>query len=158
MYRRYSNVSEGMVSVSHRTRNRIKDLVILLLVAAVAALCIIGIPAVRKGQDARSLYIQRMRSECDEALRLSSALSRNAGASSASTLAKVRSNLVSIRTINSLAVSQGMGELVDSNSLQDLQDSIDRYLDFLTTGMDTGEYQTNLQNALTDLQYLLNHL
>ena len=32
------------------------------------------------------------------------------------------------------------------------------YLDFLTTGMDTGEYQTNLQNALTDLQYLLNHL
>ena len=33
-----------------------------------------------------------------------------------------------------------------------IQSSIDNYLAFLTTGMDTGEYQTNLQNSLNELQ------
>ena len=42
--------------------------------------------------------------------------------------------------------------------LSTLQSSIDNYLAFLTTGMDTGEYQTNLQTALEELQEMLNVL
>ena len=44
------------------------------------------------------------------------------------------------------------------STLEVLMDTIDQYLDFLTTGMDTGEYQTNLQNLLADLQILLDGL
>ena len=139
MYRRYSNVSDGAVMMTRRKRDLVKNLVILLLCAAVAALCIIGLPAVRKGQETRSLYIQRMRSECDEAVRLTSTLSRNAAASSAATLANIRSNLTAIRTVNNLSIGQGNGELVPGSTLEVLMDTIDQYLDFLTTGMDTGE-------------------
>ena len=39
-----------------------------------------------------------------------------------------------------------------------MQASIDNYLQFLTTGMDTGEYQTNLQNSLAALQVQINLL
>ena len=42
--------------------------------------------------------------------------------------------------------------------LTSMQASIDNYLQFLTTGMDTGEYQTNLQNALDALQIQINLL
>ena len=34
----------------------------------------------------------------------------------------------------------------------------DNYLTFITTGMDTGEYQTNLQNSLAALQEKVNAL
>ena len=39
-----------------------------------------------------------------------------------------------------------------------LQNTVDRYLEYLTTGMDTGEYQTSLQSALEELQEILSTL
>ena len=39
-----------------------------------------------------------------------------------------------------------------------LQNNVDRYLTYLTTGMDTGEYQTGLQTSLEELQETLNAL
>ncbi len=39
-----------------------------------------------------------------------------------------------------------------------LQNTVDRYLTYLTTGMDTGEYQTTLQTALEELQEELSTL
>ena len=158
MYRRYSQVNDHAMPLSQIKRNRIKNAVILVLIAGIAALTVIAVPALQADREERVLYIRRMQSEWDEAIRQTSTLSRNGGADSASLLARIRSNLYAIRTINNLSINQGSGELISENRIVDLQNTVDRYLTFLTTGMDTGEYQTNLQNALTELQGLINSL
>ena len=158
MYRRYSQANGNGLSISQLKRSRLKDLIILLLVAALAASLFFGIPAMQERGRLRSLYIQRVRSECDEAIRQTSTLSRNAGADSASLLARIRSNLYAIRMVSSLSGSQGTGQLVSEDQVLTLQNTVDRYLTYLTTGMETGEYQTNLQTALEELQATLNEL
>ena len=100
------------------------------------------------------MFIQRMQNEISTATRLSTSLSRNAGASSAAILAQIRSNIYAISAANELLVGMegAAGRLISEEQLTSLQSAIDNYLAFLTTGMDTGEYQTNLQNSLNELQ------
>ncbi len=160
MYRRYSQVNEPVVPVSQQRRNTAKNVIILALLAAVIALAVIAYPAVQSRSATRSLYVQRMQNEISTAVRLTTTLSRNAGASSAAILAQIRSNIYSIIATNemSVALDGASGRLVQEEELVALQSSIDNYLTFLTTGMDTGEYQTNLQNALEALQLKINAL
>ena len=158
MYRRYSQGNPGGVSISQMKRSRLKDLIILVLAALLIASLVIGIPALQRGNGTRSIYIQRIQTECDEAIRQTSTLSRNAGADSASILARIRSNLYAIRMVSGLNASQGGGELVSEDRILTLQNTVDRYLTYLTTGMDTGEYQTSLQSALEELQEILSTL
>ena len=152
MYRRYSQTNGNAASVSQLKRSRLKDLLILALTGLLIASLVIGIPALQKNDTTRSVYIQRIQAECDEAVRLTSTLSRNAGADSASILARIRSNLYSIRMISSLNIAQGGGELVSEDQVLTLQNTVDRYLNYLTTGMNTGEYQTTLQTGVEELQ------
>ena len=158
MYRRYSQTNAGGVTMSQIKHNRIRDLLILVLAGLLIAALALGIPAMQKQNDTRSLYIQRIQAECDDAIRQSSSLSRNAGADSASILAKIRSSLYAIRMISNLNSAEGGGILVDDDRIMTLQNTVDRYLTYLTTGMDTGEYQTSLQTALEELQETLNEL
>ena len=158
MYRRYSQGNPGGVSISQMKRSRLKDLIILVLAALLIAGAVFCIPLLQKQDASRTIYIQRMQSECDDALRQTSSLSRNAGADSAAILARIRSNLYAIRMISSLNTAEGGGVLVDDERIMTLTNTVDRYLTYLTTGMDTGEYQTNLQIALEELQAELNEL
>ena len=160
MYRRYSQVNEPAMPVSQTRRNLIKNILILLLIVALAVSIAVGMPAVQSKSASRSLFIQRMQNEIATAVRLTTSLSRNAGASSAAILAQIRSNIYAIITINQLSIGMegASGRLVAEESLSSLQSSIDNYLQFLTTGMDTGEYQTNLQNSLEELQLQINAL
>ena len=154
MYRRYSQVNQPSVSMGQVRRNRIKNILILLLVAALAAVTWVAVPAVRSRGAARALYIQRMQNEIATSVRLATSLSRNAGANSAAILAQIRSNIYAIGIINEISIGQegSGGGLLPEERMTSIQSSIDNYLAFLTTGMDTGEYQTNLQNSLNDLQ------
>ena len=158
MYRRYSQVNDGSMPLSQINRNRIKNILILVLAAAVAALLVISLPLLKSRDSNRSLYIQQMQKECREALADSSTLSRTAGADSSSTLSRVRSNIHAIRTINSLSNSEGNGQLVADEMLQNMQNMVDKHLTYLTTGMDTGEYTTSLQTSLSGLQEILQTL
>ena len=158
MYRRYSQTNAGGISMSQIKHNRIRDLLILVLAGLLIAALVLGIPAMQKQSNTRSLYIQRIQAECDDAIRQTSALSRNAGADSASILAKIRSSLYAIRMISNLNNAEGGGVLVDDDRIMTLQNTVDRYLTYLTTGMDTGEYQTTLQTALEELQITLSTL
>ena len=160
MYRRYSQVNETGMPVSQMRRNRIKNIVILILLAAVVTMTVIALPALQSRQSARGLIIQRMQNEIATAVRLTTSLSRNAGASSAAPLAQIRSNIYAIITANDLSVGMegATGRLIPEEDLSTMQASIDNYLQFLTTGMDTGEYQTNLQNSLAALQVQINLL
>ena len=49
-------------------------------------------------------------------------------------------------------MAQGDGELVSEDQVLTLQNMVDRYLNYLTTGMNTGEYQTTLQTGMDELQ------
>lgn len=160
MYRRYSQVNETVMPVSQQRRNWIKNIIILVLLAAVITVSAIALPAVQSRSGARSLFIQRMQNEISTAARLTTSLSRNAGASSAAILAQVRSNIYAISAANEMSIGMegASGRLLQEDQLTSLLSSIDNYLAFLTTGMDTGEYQTNLQNTLDALQLQINAL
>ncbi len=158
MYRRYTQSDRGTLSHSQVNRNRLKNAVIVLLVLAIAGLLVIGIPAMRSRGEEHTLFLQRIRSECDEAIRQTMTLSRNAGADSAAILARIRSNVYAIRTVNALNTSAGYRMLLSDSDLLSLQEMIDRYLSYITTGMDTGEYQTNLQTSLETLKNLTDSL
>ena len=157
MYRRYSQMGDGGMPLSQVNRNRIKNIIILLLVIAVAVLLVISLPMLKDRDNNRALYIQTVQKECKEAYSDASMLSRTAGADSPAILSRIRSNIHTIRTVNNLSTSGG-SRLVEDERLLTLQNMVDKYLQYLTTGMDTGEYTTNLQNALQELQDILNIL
>ena len=158
MYRRYSQTNGNTASLSQMKRSRMKDMLIIALIALLAASLVIGIPAIQKNRETRSIYIRRIQTECDEAIRQTATLSRNAGADSASILARIRSNLYAIQVISNMNTSQRNGALISEDRILTLQNTVDRYLTYLTTGMDTGEYQTALQNALEELRETLNNM
>ena len=152
MYRRYYQANGNGASLTQMKRSRLKDLLILVLAGLLIVSLVIGVPLLQKTNSTRSAYSQRIQAECDEANRLTSTLSRNAGADSASILARIRSCLYSIRVISGLNMAQGDGELVSEDQVLTLQNMVDRYLNYLTTGMNTGEYQTTLQTGMEELQ------
>ena len=158
MYRRYSQVGDGSMPLSQINRNRIKNILLLLLTAAVAALLIISIPLMKSKENIRIQYIQQMQRECQEAYSDTSTLSRTAGADSAAILSRVRSNVHTIRIINNLSGTEGARPLMEDEQLLTIQNTVDRYLAFLTTGMNTGEQTTSLQTALSELQAVINAL
>ena len=100
MYRRYSQRNGDGLSLTQMKRNRIKDIVILLLIAAVIAMAVFLVPALREKSEERETYIHRFQVEAEEASRLTTSLSRTAGADSAAILAKIRSNIYAIKKLN----------------------------------------------------------
>ena len=154
MYRRYSQMGDGSMPLSQVNRNRIKNILILLLLIALAVLLVISLPLMKSRDDNRANYIQQIQKECKEANNETNALSRTAGADSAAILSRIRSNVHAIRAINSLGGAEG-NRLLEDERLLTLQNMVDQYLQYLTTGMDTGGYTTNLQNSLAELQELL---
>lgn len=157
MYRRYTSGSVAGMSIDQKKTVRNRNIVILILVLIIVVLCILGIPALRTKSDNHTLFMQRMRSECDEAVRLTNTLSRNAGADSAGLLARIRSNIYAMDVINTLSVNQdgAAGAMVDSTQLTSIINIIDQYQSVLITGMATGEQQTNLLNELDAVNTIL---
>ena len=158
MYRRYSQVGDGSMPLSQVNRNRIKNILIMLLLIALAVLLVISLPLMKSRDDNRANYIQQIQKECKEAYNETNALSRTAGADSAAILSRVRSNIHAVRIINNLSGADGGRMLLEDERLLTLQNMVDQYLQYLTTGMDTGGKTTNLQTALIELQDIVSVL
>ncbi len=160
MYRRYSQVNNNTVPVNQVRRNRIKNILILFLLAALIALSVFSFPALQSRNRARELFIQRMQNEIFSAVDLVDSLSNNGRADSAATLAKIRSNIYAIRTINDLSIAEGGTEqrLLAEETLSTIQSDVDNFLNFLTTGMDTGTYRMSLQEKLKKLMTTISEL
>ena len=158
MYRRYSQVGDGAMPLSQVNRNRIKNIIILLLIVALTVLLIISLPLIRNKGNVRTQYIQQLRRECQEAYNNTQTLSRTAGADSAAILASVRSNIHAMRVVNNLSGAGGNGYLVDDGRLSSLISTVEEYLGILTTGMETGQYVTSLSTSLADLQAAISNL
>ena len=158
MYRRYSQVGDGAMPLSQVNRNRIKNIIILLLIVALTVLLIISLPLIRNKGNVRTQYIQQLRRECQEAYNNTQTLSRTAGADSAEILASVRSNIHAMRVVNNLSGAGGNGYLVDDGRLSSLISTVEEYLGILTTGMETGQYVTSLSTNLADMQAAISNL
>lgn len=158
MYRRYSQRNGDGLSLTQMKRNRIKDIVILLLAAAVIAMAVFMIPTIKGQNEEREIYIHRFQMEAEEASRQTNSLSRTAGADSASILAKIRSNIYAVKKLNEHYSSQHGAPLLAEADLQEMVNMVDRYLAALTTGITTGTYQTDLQATIDQLVEVLGTL
>ncbi len=146
------------ISVSPQARERFKTILIVLLLAAVVALAVAGVPAMRFRSEMRSIYLQRIRSECSSALTQASSLSRTAGASTSSRLAQIRSCIYGMQTLSQMSVAASAGAIISEDWFRALYDTIDQYNTLLITGMTTSDLQTSLYNSLSVLQEQLSAL
>ncbi|MGN0747127.1 MAG: hypothetical protein ACI4ML_10665 [Aristaeellaceae bacterium] len=159
MYQHYmSRKGSSMQPGGNTLFNRIRTALILVLLAAVILLAIFGGRAMSFEAETRSTFVHRMQTECNDALSLTTALSRTAGASSSATLGKIRSHVYAMDTINQLNVGLGGNYLISNDTFTSLYAIIDDYSNRLITGMVTGDSQTALANALTSLQETVAYL
>ncbi|MDO4484838.1 MAG: hypothetical protein Q4C54_10585 [Clostridia bacterium] len=156
MYR-YSNNRPMGSTGEPRLKERIKTVVIILLLAALVVLGTVSIPGMRYKQEANELFVHRIQVECGEALNYSTGLSRTAGASTSSILANIRSRVYAMETINALSVGMdgAAGYIIQEEWFRTLYDILDQYNNRIVTGMTTGDQATSLQNSL---QMLYNQL
>ena len=153
MYQHYmSRKGSSMQSGGNTMFNRLRNALILVLLAAVILLAIFGGRAISFEAETRSTFVHRMQTECNDAVSLVTALSRTAGASSSATLGKIRSHVYAMDTINQLNVGLGGDYLISNDTFPSLYAIIDDYFNRLITGVVTGDSQTALANALTSLQ------
>lgn len=159
MYQHYmSRKGSSMQPSSNSLLNRVRTALILVLLAAVILLAIFGGRAISFAAETRSTFVHRMQTECNDAVSLVTALSRTAGASSSSTLGKIRSHVYAMDTINQLNVGLGGDYLISNDTFTSLYAIIDDYFNRLITGVVTGDSQTALANALTTLQQTVAYL
>ena len=159
MYQHYmSRKGSSMQTGGNTMFSRVRNALILVLLAAVILLAIFGGRAISFEAETRSTFIHRMQTECNDAVSLATALSRTAGASSSATLGKIRSHVYAMDTINQLNVGLGGDYLISNDTFTSLYAIIDDYFNRLITGVVTGDSQTALANALTSLQQTIAYL
>ena len=159
MYQRSTSRSGSSMQTGGNTlMNRIRTAVTLVLLIAVIVLAIFGGRAMSYQAEAHTTYVRRIQTECNDALSLTTALSRTAGASSSATLGKIRSYVYAMDTINQLSMGLDGKYLVSTDVFTNLYSIIDDYYNRLITGMVTSDQQTELTNALTVLVDTLSHL
>lgn len=158
MYRRYSQVGDGSMPLSQVNRNRIKNIVIFVLIVALVVMTVISLPLMTRQNETHSLYINLIQRECREAYENSRTLSRTSGSDLAANLSRIRCNIYSIRTINNLS-SSSSGLLVEEERLLTIQNTVDRYLENSNAGgQSTGELSSSLQQALSELMEIAERL
>lgn len=152
MYRNAPRAPQYSAPIGNpRVRERLKTLLIIILLIAVGFLSWRGIPAMRFQSEAQSLFIARIRTECSTAISLASSLSRTAGASTSASLAKIRSNIYGMKMLSDMSASTGSGVIIAEAWFTTLFDAIDSYYTMLNTGTATSDQQTSLYNNLNVL-------
>jgi len=139
-------------------RERIRTVIIVLLLAGVIVLGILGGQAIAYRAEARETFIGTIQAECDDALTLTNSLSRTAGASSSGILGRIRSHVHAMDTLNQINVGLEGGDsyIVPTAVFTELYTLIDTYTDKLRTGMITGDLQTELMSKLSELSAMVN--
>ncbi len=150
----------GMAEGTPTLWQRARDILILLLIAAVIALAVLGAQAMAYRTNAHELLVKRIQTECGDALTLTASLSRTAGANSSATLGRIRSHVYAMDTLNELNVGLEGGNhfFVDESAFTALYSVLDDYVNKLITGMVTGDLQTALTEQLNALMAQLNEL
>lgn len=157
---KYTKGPGGAVNpVAHAAAERVRNILLILLLATVVVLGIVGGRAISFRNKCEPTYVARMQMECDEALGNMNSLSRNGGYKAMAILGKIRSNIRAMEAINEVANTvSGDGYLVEPKVFTNLYSIIDIYNNNTEQVGGDRESETNLRTALTNLQILLDDL
>lgn len=135
-------------------RDRVRTVLIVILLAGLIAMGILGGRAMYYRTEARSLFVATMQTESNEAVSLANSLSRTAGGNSAATLGRIRACVHAMETANRMQGNLDGRAFVPEETFSDIYTILETYSTRLLTGMNTGDLQGELQTALEALQML----
>lgn len=133
-------------------RDRVRTVLIIVLLVALVAVGVYGAQAVRYRMEARSLLVATMQTESNEAVSLANSLSRTAGGNSAATLGRIRANVHAMETANRMQANLEGRPFLPEETFSEIYTILENYSSRLLTGMNTGDLQGELQTALEALQ------
>ncbi|MBQ8555613.1 MAG: hypothetical protein IJ438_07045 [Clostridia bacterium] len=151
---RYSRPREGVRAADSALLDRIRNIALILLTVALLGVGITGGQAMAFRSDTENTFVNRMQTECSDALSQVNTLSRNGGSNSAALLGRIRASVHAMEVINEMnnSLHGGSGYLVPVETFTNLYAIIDSYSNKLTVGSVITEEQTNLAASLTALQ------
>ena len=149
MYRRYTNMDREGVSPNRFKQTLVRDIIIVLLLAALAVLLIKAIPAFNYQEKEKSLYIRNMISEYSEANRSVIALSSYGKETSE---AEIRSHLSAIQALNNMYQAQSGQYLVSEEVIARCIDTVDQYIS------DSAGKGSNLPIIMSDMRSAMDEL
>lgn len=127
-----------------------------VLLVIVIALSSVGIPAITFKAQSEKTFINRMLTECNDALNLANGLSRSGGAESAATLGRIRAYIHAIDTINEVRNTvTGGGYFIPPYVFTELYSIIDSYSNNLKLGSATMYDLTALVTGLENLRSMI---
>lgn len=132
--------------------------VTLVLLIAVIVLGVVGGQAMLYRSRTEETFVNRMLTECDDALSLANSLSRNGGADSNATLGRIRSDIHAIDALNEVHNSISGSYYIPPYVFTELYAIIDSYSNNLKLGNVTMQNLTDLVNGLNDLRNMLAEL
>jgi hypothetical protein len=137
---------------------RVRNIALILLTIALIGVGIAGGQAIAFRSRTDATFLNRMQTECSEAVGLANSLARNGSAESTAVLGRIRAYVHAVDTLNSVGNTLHGGNrlLVPESSFTELYAVIDSYSAKLKNGAAViVEEQTNLVAQLTALQSLL---
>ncbi len=157
--KRYSSRNRLSVGDGGERLRRVQTVAIALLAIALAASLITLLPGASYRSDMRRYAQGRMLSECDDAVQQAARLSRTASTSSYDALARIRSEVYAIDTLNEALHDVGNeAYLIDPAVFTAMYNLLDTYNNKLITGIQTGEQQSQLTADLDSLHKLIEAL
>ncbi len=160
MYRRYTNVSREGASPNHIKQVRIRDVIILLLLAGLVFMIIRSIPAFSYQGDEKDVYQRKIIAEFNEANQtVREDLGSYKSGSDEKSLAQIRSNLCAIKTLNDIFLLQQKKVLISGDLVENCIRLIDKYLDDVAKGgLNTTVNLTDLRSGMQQLEDELGQL
>ena len=133
-------------------KDQLRDIIIILLLAAMVFLGIRTIGAYRYEGEEKGQYVRKMTAECNDAVQSVEVLSTYNGSKTALTLAKIRSQLSTIQALNDTFNQQRKRLLVSDELISECISIVDRFLD------DSSQGGLNQTVVLADLRIAINQL
>lgn len=158
LYGSYTDKStETQQTGAGQRRERVRNILVILLVVIIAAMGVFGGQAIAYRSEARTQLVAIMQAECRDAVSQTNTLSRTAGANSAATLGRIRSCVHAMDTVNTLRAGLERGRyFLPVETFTALYATLDNYSSRLLTGMNTGDLQGELEQELIALQDIVN--
>lgn len=150
---RYAHSRNGSSrGVEHTRAERVRTIVIILLMVALLGVGIAGGQAMGFRGNCEKQLVARALTECGDAVNHVNTLSRSGGSDTAAVLGKIRANVRAVNVLSDLSLSLYHRELAPALSFVELYGIIDSYSAKLKNGSATIEELTNLSNQLVQLQ------
>ena len=150
--------SSGSVRVTRGALPRWVPVLLAALLIAVVLLGVFGVPSMMYRSRSEETFVNRMLTECGDALALANSLSRSLSgdANTAAELGRIRSDVHAIDTINDMrSTLTGSGHYIQPYVFTNLYSIIDSYSTNLKEGNATMQNRTDLLSGLEALQQML---